>query len=109
MTKLEKKARTFHEKHLEKHRQNKEMTRRIDRMMAFIGVMGPLSTFIQVIHIFSVRTAAGISVYTWIGYMVVSICWFAYGYFYKDKPLMLVNSLSFCVNSLIILAYTLYR
>jgi len=102
-------ARKLHEKHLEKHLQDKVVTKKIDRMMAFIGTMGPMSTFIQVVHIFNVRTAAGISVYTWVGYMLVSVCWFAYGFFYKDKPIMIVNTLSLFVNSFIIVGFVLYR
>jgi len=102
-------ARKLHEKHLEKHLQDKEVTKKINRMMAFIGIMGPLSTFIQVVHIFNFRTAAGISIYSWIGYILVSICWFGYGFFYKDKPIMIVNTLSLFVNSFMIFGFVLYR
>jgi len=109
LTRLEEKARTFHEKHMEKHRNNKEATRKVDRMMAFIGVMGPLATLIQVVHIFATRNVGGISVYTWIGYMIVSTCWFVYGFFYKDKPIMIVNSLSFLVNSFIVAGFVMYH
>lgn len=109
MTRLKQKAEKFHQRHIEKHRQNKETTRKIDRVMVFIGTMGPLSTFFQVLHVFEVKNVGGISVYTWLGYMTVSVCWFMYGFFYKDKPLMLVNSLSFLVNSFIVLGFVLYH
>ena len=77
--------------------------------MSFIGIMGPLFTLSQVVHIFVTKNVGGISVYTWMGYMAVSTCWVIYGYFYKDRPLIIVNSLSFAVNSLIILGFFLYH
>jgi uncharacterized protein with PQ loop repeat len=102
-------ARIFHKNHLEKHRLDKEMTRKIDHLMAVVGVMGPFATLFQVVHIFVVKTAAGISVYTWIGYMIVSLCWFIYGFFYKDKPLMIVNSLCFVIDAFLIVGFALYH
>ena len=108
MTRLENGAKQFHKIYLEKHRQDEETTRKIDRMMMFIGTMGPLATFIQVVHIFSVKTASGLSMYTWIGYVFVSCCWFGYGYFYQDKPVMIVNSLSLVVNAFIIVGLVIY-
>lgn len=109
MTPITEKAKKFHEKHLEKHRCDKETTRKVDRLMAFIGVMGPFATLIQVVHIFTTKNVGGISVFTWIGYMIVSSCWFIYGFFYKDKPIMIVNSLSVLVNAFIVFGFTLYH
>ena len=109
MTRIEQKARKFHEKHLKKHREDKEMTRKVDRLMAIIGVMGPLATSFQVAHIFTTRNVGGISVYTWVGYMLVSTCWFVYGFFYEDKPIMIVNSLSLLVNSFIVVGFVMYH
>lgn len=109
LTRLIHKARKFHEKHLEKHRNCKETTRKVDRTMAVIGVMGPIFTLSQVVHIFVTRNVGGISVYTWIGYMAVSFCWVVYGFFYKDRPLIIVNSLSCFINSFIIVGFVLYH
>lgn len=109
LTRLEQKAKRFHEKHLEKHRNCKETTRKVNRMMAFIGVMGPLFTLAQVAQIYLTRNVGGISIYTWIGYMAVSTCWVVYGFFYEDRPIMIVNSLSVVINSFIVFGFVLYH
>jgi len=109
LTRLRATAEKFHTTHFEKHRQDLETTRKINLLMAFVGTMGPMATLIQVVHIFNIKTVAGISVYTWIGYMMVSSCWCLYGFFYKDKPLMIVNSLSFLVSTLVVVGFALYH
>jgi uncharacterized protein with PQ loop repeat len=109
LVKIKAKFKALHKKYLEHHVQNKKVTRKVDQSMAFIGVVSPFATFIQVFHIFATKLVAGISLITWIIYVFVSACWVAYGFFYKDKPLMVVNSLSVCASFLIIVAYLIYK
>lgn len=98
-----------HAKYLEKHRQDKKVTKKIDNTMTVVGTMGPAATSIQVFHIFATRAVAGISGITWFGYILVTLCWLAYGFFYKDRALMVVNSLGLCMNVLMLTGYFLYR
>lgn len=106
---IKEKANSIHRKYLEKHRNNKNSVQKIDRAMATIGVFGPIMTSIQIIHIFATKAVAGLSPVTWFGYSMVSICWVLYGFFYKDKPLVIVNSLSAMASATVFVGYLLFR
>lgn len=109
MTKLKKIAKDIHKKHLEKHRQNQNSVEKIDKTMAVVGTFGPMMTLIQIIHIFSTKAVAGLSPITWFGYSVVSLCWVIYGFFYKDKPIMIVNSISTMTSMTVLIGYIIYN
>jgi len=109
LTRLVQKAHKFHETHFEKHLNCKETTQKVDHTMAFIGIMGPLFTLSQVAHIFITKNVGGISIYTWVGYMAVSSCWVVYGFFYRDRPIVIVNTMSVFINSFIIFGFALYH
>jgi uncharacterized protein with PQ loop repeat len=109
LTRLTNIAENIHTKHFEKHRQNKNSVKKIDRAMATIGVLGPMATFVQIFHIFSTRAVAGISPITWFGYTAVSLCWIFYGFFYKDKPIVIVNTLGSMASATVFVGYMLFR
>ncbi len=109
MTRLKKIAHQIHKKHFEKHSQNKESVKKIDRTMATIGTFGPIMTSIQIFHIFTTKAVAGISPVTWVGYSLVSFCWAVYGFFYKDKPLIIVNSISAITSATVFVGYLMFR
>ncbi len=98
-----------HDKYFAKHRQNKNSVKKIDRAMATIGTFGPVMTSVQIFHIFTTKAVAGLSPITWAGYSIVSICWAVYGFFYKDKPLTIVNSISAITSGTVFVGYMMFR
>lgn len=109
MTRLRSIVNQIHKKHFEKHRQNKDSVKKIDRTMATIGILGPAFTSLQIFHIFSTRAVSGLSPITWIGYTTVSLCWVLYGFFYKDKPLVIVNTLSSLASATVFVGYIMFH
>jgi uncharacterized protein with PQ loop repeat len=73
--------------------------------MIAIGFLGSISTIIQISYIASTKNVGGISLASWLGYLVVTISWFLYGLLYKSKPLIAVNFVGLITNSTIILQY----
>ena len=109
MTKIKKKAIRAHEKYLEPHRKNPKVVNKIDRMMIAIGLLGSLATIIQVIHIYLTRNVGGISIYSWMLYLCVTISWLLYGVFHRTKPLIMINTLALFTHASIISGYFLYK
>lgn len=108
LTWLELKAREIHEKYLEEHRQNEASSKNVQHAMTVIGVLGPFSTSVQAFHIFATKVVSGIAPMSWMGYTFVTICWMAYGFFNKDKPVIIVNTLSLIMNLSILTGYFLF-
>ena len=60
----------------------------MDKMIYFVGVAGPIMTLPQLFKIWVEKNAAGISVISWITYLVLGIFWLSYGIMHKEKPII---------------------
>ena len=80
----------------------------LDKLVYVIGFMGIIMSIPQITTIWVGKTSAGISVITWIFYLIGSIFWMIYGIAHKSKPIMITYVLWIIVNSLIILGALIY-
>jgi len=80
----------IHEKH-EKYPSPDSLKRFIDRTIIFIAVAGPLMTLPQVLKIWMYQDASGVSLITWIAYLIMAFFWLGYGIVYKSKPIIIGN------------------
>ncbi len=62
----------------------------LDKLIYVVGVVGPLTTLPQMLKIFIEKSAAGVSLISWIGYMICAIIGLIYGIVHKEKPIILV-------------------
>lgn len=60
----------------------------IDKLIFFVGLVGPIMTIPQVTNIWIDKNAAGVSLITWSTYVVTSIFWLMYGISHKEKPII---------------------
>lgn len=79
----------------------KERTQ-IDRAMYIIGLIGPMATLPQIWSIYSSKSAAGISVLSWVFYLVTALTSLAYSVAHKLKPLILGNLFWIFVHLIVI-------
>lgn len=82
--------------------------RLMDRFIFVIGVLGPLMTVPQIIVIWREKTAAGLSIISWLAFLIFNFCWMEYGFMHKDKPIILTNALLILANGLVVLGIFLY-
>lgn len=69
-----------------------------------VAVAGPLTGVPQVIAVWTVSaTVGGLSLASWILFLISSCIWLWYGVIRKDVPLILSNSLWVVVEALIVL------
>jgi uncharacterized protein with PQ loop repeat len=61
--------------------------------ISIVAVASPALTIPQVYLIFSTKMAQGISVVTWLGYVVTSSIWLWYGIAHQERPIV-VSSLA---------------
>jgi uncharacterized protein with PQ loop repeat len=80
----------------------------IDRAIYVAAFVEPLSTVPQVIAIFSTRSAAGISISTWITYVAFSFLWLWYGIVHKQKALIVAEVLFILTEGLVVIGGIVY-
>lgn len=86
----------------------KKNTPFIDRAIYFIGLLAVTMTLPQLFSIYTGRDAHGVSLVTWFTYLIASCFWFAYGYVHHEKPILVLNGLSFVLQFGIVFGIILY-
>jgi len=77
-------------RHIKRKTKPKKQTQ-IDRLVYLAVVIGPLLTIPQVYSIW-VEGQKGVSIISWVAYLLASLIWLAYGVKHNDKPILIVES-----------------
>jgi uncharacterized protein with PQ loop repeat len=73
----------------------------IDKLIMIAAIGTPVMTFPQVYQVW-VQHVKGDSVVTWTSYVIIGIIWLMYGLKYKDKPIIIMQSLCIITYSLVV-------
>lgn len=76
--------------------------------MYAVGVLAPLALLPQVIHIYAEKSAADISLLTWVLLMFFNTLWATYGIVHNDKPIIIANVLFAVFHAAIVVGALLY-
>lgn len=88
-----------HHKHL--HRKRKKRQSSIDKLVYFAVIFGPMMTLPQVYSIW-IEKSDGVSVISWVSYLVIAVVWLLYGLKHREKPIIIVQLLWIVLDVLIV-------
>ena len=77
-------------------------------IICFLGVVGPVMTLPQLFKIWVEQNAAGVSMISWVTYLVTGIVWLMYGIALKEKPIILTYSIWVVLELFIVTGIFLY-
>lgn len=80
----------------------------MDTIIYIVAVLGPLIAIPQVLKIWYVKDASGVSLITWLGYLAGGFFWLTYGFLHKEKPIIITNALWIFVQIFIIIGIIRY-
>lgn len=80
----------------------------IDGLMTVASIIHPLTASPQVYKIYATQDATGVSLLTWIGFMVLGLVFLTYGIFHGLKPYIIAQVLWFIVDLLIVIGVLMY-
>jgi uncharacterized protein with PQ loop repeat len=89
-------------RHIKRKKKTPKKKSEIDRLIYFAVVIGPLMTLPQVYSIW-VQGQKGVSIISWVAYLVCSAIWLVYGIKHKDKPIIIVEIVWIILALLIII------
>jgi uncharacterized protein with PQ loop repeat len=75
---------------------------KIDSLIYLAVVIGPLLTLPQLYSIW-VEGQKGVSIVSWVAYLIGAIIWLAYGVKHNDKPLIIVEAIWVLLDIMIII------
>ncbi|MCK4997642.1 hypothetical protein KAS08_05030 [Candidatus Pacearchaeota archaeon] len=101
------KRKRAHEK-LEKFPHNNKYIRGLDKFLIIIAIIGPLVALPQILQIFVLKNASGVSALSWGLYALFNLPWITYGFVHKEKPIIIGYMLSFFINLIVLTGALVY-
>lgn len=80
----------------------------VDRL-AYLSIILPLMTLPQLFVIFQSHDARGLSIITWLSYLIGALFWTVYGLLHKAKQISIPNLLMAVIDLGIIFGILLYK
>jgi uncharacterized protein with PQ loop repeat len=80
----------------------------LDKLTFIVGVIGPFTVLPQTYVIFSTKSAAGVSLTTWLLIFIVTFPWILYGLAHKEKNIIVSFILWEIVNLSVVVGVLLY-
>jgi len=80
----------------------------IDTLMTFVGVVASVSSIPQIIKIWQTGNVEGIAISSYIIALVAIVCWFFYGMYLKNKPLIITSILSALILGTVVVQILTY-
>lgn len=80
----------------------------VDRLVYIAAILEPIVTIPQAYIIFHDKTAAGVSLGSWIGFQILTAIWVWYGIVHKDKAIIIYQGLFFVIQAIVIAGGIIY-
>ncbi|OGY89424.1 MAG: hypothetical protein A2677_00910 [Candidatus Komeilibacteria bacterium RIFCSPHIGHO2_01_FULL_52_14] len=80
----------------------------VDHAMYLLGILAPLMTVPQIVKIWQVHSAAGVSVFSWAAYAIGSLAWFVYGVVHKEKPIIFANGFACLLQFAVVISVMVF-
>jgi uncharacterized protein with PQ loop repeat len=80
----------------------------IDRLIYVAAVAEPLANLPQVFTIYSLRNASGVSITSWILYMVFAAIWLWYGIHTKQRPMIIAAMLFLATDLAVVMGALMF-
>ncbi len=80
----------------------------VDRLTYIAAVVEPIITIPQAVIIFRDRTAAGISLSSWVGFEILTAIWIWYALVHKERLILVYQGLFFIVQAFVIAGAVIY-
>jgi uncharacterized protein with PQ loop repeat len=95
-------------KHKEKYPHPHKWKRLLDTLLLVLAGVYPLANIPQLLKIFLEKTAAGVSMFSWVLYTVLTIPWILYGFLHKEKLIIFAYTANFLIFSAIVTGIAMY-
>lgn len=82
--------------------------RLLDRVVLTVGVIGPLTSVPQILKIFILQDASGVSVLSWGIPALLDIPWIVYGIVHRERPIAISYTLWLLSNVLVVTGALMY-
>lgn len=79
-----------------------------DYTMYGVAVLSPITFIPQIIQLYTVQDASGLSLVTWVFANVINVLWLLYGILHKELPLIFAGSVWSLLNAAMLYGILIY-
>ncbi|MFC1733386.1 SemiSWEET family sugar transporter [candidate division KSB1 bacterium] len=101
------KRKRVHEK-LEPYPHPQKLKRFMDKAIYVGGVLGPIMILPQIAKIWLDKNASGVSLISWIAFLIGAVFWLAYGILHKEKPIIFTYGIFIVMDAFVVLGTVMY-
>lgn len=80
----------------------------VDHIIYIAGIFGVSVYIPQLVKLYSEKNAEGLSILSWIGFIVGSLFWMVYGIVHKQKPIIFINASLATVQAIILVGIFIF-
>lgn len=80
----------------------------VDRLTYAAAIIEPIITIPQAMIIFREKTAAGISLSSWVGFQILTAIWIWYAIVHKERLILIYQGLFFIIQAAVIVGAVMY-
>lgn len=80
-----------------------------DKFIYAGGFAGVIFSIPQVASVWIGKNVAGLSLITWLSFLIGTLCWLFYAIVHKEKPMMIINLAFSFLNLLIVIGIILFK
>lgn len=80
----------------------------IDRLVYLAAIVEPMFSLPQAYQIFHDKTAAGVSILSWLGFECMTVIWLWYAIAHKEKMILVYQGLFFIIDGSVLLGAIFY-
>lgn len=95
--------------HFQTHIFGKRSLSAVDKLMSIAAVAQPLMATPQIVQIYSTNDATGVSLLTWLAFLIFGVIFLVYGIVHNIRPLIVTQVLWFVVDLLVVVGILLYN
>ena len=95
-------------RNLEPYPSRKALVRWLDHLVLCVGIIGPLTTVPQIVKIYTLQNATGVSLFAWLFPAIFDIPWIIYGIVHRERPIAVTYTLWLIGNSVVAIGVLLY-
>ena len=97
----------IYQKH-EKYPHPKKLINIFDKLIYIAIIVGPIMIFPQLFTIWYHKQATGVSLTSWISFVILNFIWLGYGILHKEKPIIYTSISAVILQTLVVVGVILY-
>ena len=82
--------------------------KRVERLALIAGIIQPIITLPQIVHIYTNQSAKDVSLATWLGYLVFGVIFLVYGAMFNLKPIFYGQIIWVSMQLLMVIGILIY-